>query len=153
MPLGMRRAERVFVATNAHVARRSRLPTSATKVDADYVEYSQREAGDLRFGEYLVERDVIDRYQLLRTLQHQDVQSMLRLGEAAAMLGYIPLLMVEVLYEQFVKSQGHHRPPRRAPKPSAESKQARDWCAGYEPPICAARPRRAPTPARPLRAA
>ena len=41
------------------------------------------------FGEFLVERRVIDRFQLLRALQMQDRNPGVRLGECIAALGYL----------------------------------------------------------------
>jgi hypothetical protein len=73
-----------------------------------YLEYSLRQDTELTFGEYLVGRGILDRYQLFRALQLQDRLPRIRLGESAAVLGYFHLLAVEVFYEQFVKSQGHH---------------------------------------------
>ena len=72
----------------------------------------QDEHVDPRFGEYLVDRGVLDRSQLLCALQLQDRVRRIRLGEAAAVLGYVHLLSVEILYEQFVRAHGHHRPRR-----------------------------------------
>jgi hypothetical protein len=124
--------------SNAHVARRSRLPTRVWSLDDEYAEYSQHPDVAPRFGEYLIERGVLDRRQLLRALQLQDRVPRIRLGESAAVLGYMQLLMVEVLYEQFVKSQGHDRPPR-AERGRAKSGRARGWPLSYAPPDCAVR--------------
>ena len=47
------------------------------------------------FGEFLVERQTIDRYQLLRALQMQDKYPAVRVGECAAALGYVQISEVE----------------------------------------------------------
>ncbi|MCA9676040.1 MAG: hypothetical protein H6709_13080 [Kofleriaceae bacterium] len=57
---------------------------------------------ELPFGEYLVERGVLDRVQLLKSLQMQDRNPGVRLGECAAALGYVPILLVERAYREFV---------------------------------------------------
>jgi hypothetical protein len=126
--------------SNAHVARRSRVRTGVWSLDDEYVEYSQRDDAALKFGEYLVGRGVLDRSQLLSALQLQDRVPRIRLGESAAVLGYVHLLMVEVLYEQFVKSQGLHR-PRRSAIGRAESRRGHGWALNYAPPDCASRAR------------
>ncbi|MEZ4400988.1 MAG: hypothetical protein R3B06_13260 [Kofleriaceae bacterium] len=53
---------------------------------------------EVPFGEFLVDRGAIDRYQLLRALQMQDRHPGVRLGECAAALGYVPVADVERLY-------------------------------------------------------
>lgn len=50
------------------------------------------------FGEFLVERRAIDRYQLLRALQMQDRYPAVRIGECAAALGYVQISEVERQY-------------------------------------------------------
>jgi hypothetical protein len=50
---------------------------------------------EMNFGEFLVEKRVIDRYQLLRALQMQDTNPGVRLGECIAALGYLPYPEVE----------------------------------------------------------
>jgi hypothetical protein len=57
---------------------------------------------ELTFGEFLVERGVVDRFQLFRALQMQDRQPGVKVGEAAAALGYAPIATIEKLYEEFV---------------------------------------------------
>ncbi len=47
------------------------------------------------FGEFLVERRTINRYQLLRALQLQDKYPAVRLGECAAALGYAQISEIE----------------------------------------------------------
>jgi len=54
---------------------------------------------EMPFGEFLVERRVIDRYQLLRALQMQDKYPAVRLGECAAALGYVQISEVERQYD------------------------------------------------------
>ena len=44
---------------------------------------------DVRFGEFLVARGLLDRGQLLRALQLQDRQPQLRLGICAVALGFL----------------------------------------------------------------
>jgi hypothetical protein len=48
----------------------------------------QDELREVPFGEYLVDQGLIDRYQLFRALQMQDRIPRVRLGEAAAALGF-----------------------------------------------------------------
>ena len=74
----------------------------------NYFEYSRsgidvEEDGlkEISFGEYLVESKVLDRYQLFRALQMQDQHPGVRVGEAAAALGYIGVGDVERLYSKF----------------------------------------------------
>ena len=56
---------------------------------------------EISFGEFLVESNVLSRYQLFRALQLQDQQPGVRVGEAAAALGYIAVSQVERLYKKF----------------------------------------------------
>ena len=56
---------------------------------------------EISFGEYLVEQGVLDRYQLFRALQMQDRVPGVRLGEAAAALGYAPIGAIERFYQRF----------------------------------------------------
>ena len=68
------------------------------------------EAGlkEMAFGEYLVEQGVLDRFQLLRSLQMQDRLPGVRLGEAAAALGYAPINAIERLFERYTKMPTAH---------------------------------------------
>ncbi len=73
-----------------------------------YFEYSSQgidvlQAGleEISFGEYLVDQGVLDRFQLFRALQMQDRLPGVRLGEAAAALGYAPIGAIERLYTRF----------------------------------------------------
>jgi len=73
-----------------------------------YFEYSPKgvdvlEDGlqEISFGEYLVDQGVLDRFQLFRSLQMQDRLSGVRLGEAAAALGYAPIGAIERLFVRF----------------------------------------------------
>jgi hypothetical protein len=75
-----------------------------------YFEYSQSgvdvlEDGlkEVSFGEFLVERKVLNRFQLFRSLQMQDRLPGVRLGECAAALGYAPIAQIEKLYAQFAQ--------------------------------------------------
>lgn len=79
---------------------------------ASYFEFSQNgvdvvEDGlkEISFGEYLVEEQVLDRYQLFRALQMQDRLPGVRLGECAAALGYAPINAIEKIYARFVELQ------------------------------------------------
>lgn len=95
-------------ATNAYV-------TSAVRNKRElvsYFEYSQSgvqvlEDGlkEITFGEYLVEEQVLDRYQLFRALQMQDRLPGVRLGECAAALGYAPINAIEKIYARFLQLQ------------------------------------------------
>jgi len=76
---------------------------------AHYFEYSSKgiqvlEDGlkEINFGEFLVERRRIDRYQLFRALQMQDRHPGVRIGECAAALGYLQISEVETLYSNFL---------------------------------------------------
>jgi len=73
-----------------------------------YFEYSSQgidvvEDGlkEISFGEYLVDQGVLDRFQLFRALQMQDRLNGVRLGEAAAALGYAPIGAIERLFNRF----------------------------------------------------
>lgn len=75
-----------------------------------YFEYSSQgveilEDGlkEISFGEYLVDQGILDRFQLFRALQMQDRLPGVRLGEAAAALGYAPIGAVERLFDRFQK--------------------------------------------------
>lgn len=100
---------------NAHIARKSTaLPYPAGVPNAKdlhrYFEYTP-EGGEVvaeglqevSFGEYLVQHDVLDRYQLFRALQMQDRLPGVRLGECAAALGYVPAATIERLYGEFTQ--------------------------------------------------
>ncbi len=69
------------------------------------VEVLQDGLPELHFGEYLVERDILDRFQLLRALQMQDRTPGARLGECAAALGYAPIQQIERAYREFASLQ------------------------------------------------
>jgi hypothetical protein len=56
---------------------------------------------EISFGEYLVDQGVLDRFQLFRALQLQDRLPGVRLGEAAAALGYAPIGAIERLFTRF----------------------------------------------------
>ena len=75
-----------------------------------YFEYSPKgvdvlEDGlkEISFGEYLVDQGVLDRFQLFRSLQMQDRLPGVRLGEAAAALGYAPIGAIERFYQRFME--------------------------------------------------
>lgn len=98
---------------NAHIARKATpAPVIADAKNAKdlehYFEYSKSgvdvvEEGlkEITFGEFLVEQQVLDRFQLFRALQMQDRLPGVRLGECAAALGYAPINAIERLYERF----------------------------------------------------
>ena len=54
---------------------------------------------ELPFGEFMVERGLVDRAQLFRALQMQDRYPAVRVGECAAALGYVQISEVERLYD------------------------------------------------------
>ena len=60
---------------------------------------------EITFGEYLVDQGVIDRFQLFKALQMQDQLHGVRLGEAAAALGYAPVGVIERLFARFQQLQ------------------------------------------------
>jgi hypothetical protein len=94
---------------NAHIARKTPTPSATNNKDLqDYFESSSSgidvvEHGlkEISFGEFLVEQQVLDRFQLFRALQMQDRLPGVRLGECAAALGYAPINAIERLYERF----------------------------------------------------
>lgn len=53
------------------------------------------------FGEYLVEQQVLDRYQLFRALQHQDREPGTRIGQCAVALGFARRTAIEELHVRF----------------------------------------------------
>lgn len=53
------------------------------------------------FGEYLVQHDVLDRFQLFRALQLQDRLPGARLGQCAVALGYAPREAIEEQHIRF----------------------------------------------------
>ncbi len=86
---------------------RTPAPSAANENDiAHYFEYSKSglqvlEDGlkEVPFGEFMVEKAVIDRAQLFRALQMQDKYPGVRVGECAAALGYVQIGEVERLYD------------------------------------------------------
>lgn len=61
-----------------------------------------------RFGEYLVAAEVVDRFQLFRALQLRDRHPG-PLGACLAELGYVPVITIERLYEQFASANRRSR--------------------------------------------
>jgi hypothetical protein len=53
------------------------------------------------FGEFLVEKHVLDRFQLFRALQMQDRIPGARLGQCAVALGYVERTEVELWHVSF----------------------------------------------------
>jgi hypothetical protein len=102
---------------NAHIARKNTPVPVAGMTNAKnskdlqhYFEYSENgvdvvEDGlkEITFGEFLVDQQVLDRFQLFRALQMQDRLPGVRLGECAAALGYAPINAIERLYERFAQ--------------------------------------------------
>ena len=60
-------------------------------------------------------RACVDRFQLFRALQMQDRLPGVRLGEAAAALGYAPIGAVERLYQRFTQLSRFVRRRRAQP--------------------------------------
>jgi hypothetical protein len=56
---------------------------------------------EIRFGEFLVDQGLVDRSQLFRAMQMQDRNPGVRLGEAAAALGYVRIGEIEQAYRRF----------------------------------------------------
>ena len=54
------------------------------------------------FGEFLVQEQVLDRFQLLRALQFQDRSPRARLGQCAVALGFAPADAIERLHQRYV---------------------------------------------------
>ena len=50
---------------------------------------------EMTFGEFLVENQAINRYQLLCGLQMQDEHPGVRIGECLAALGFVPYTTIE----------------------------------------------------------
>ena len=55
------------------------------------------------FGEFLVAAEVLDRFQLFRTLQMQDRLPGVRLGQCAVALGFVPADAIEQLFQRFTQ--------------------------------------------------
>ncbi|HVK83966.1 MAG TPA: hypothetical protein VM513_07655 [Kofleriaceae bacterium] len=72
----------------------------ASSQGVDVVEDGLKE---ISFGEFLVDQGVLDRFQLFRALQMQDRMPGVRLGEAAAALGFAPIGAIERLYQRFAQ--------------------------------------------------
>ena len=70
---------------------------------ASGVEFVEDGLKEISFGEYLVDQGVLDRFQLFRALQMQDRMPGVRLGEAAAALGFAPIGAIERLYQRFAQ--------------------------------------------------
>lgn len=54
------------------------------------------------FGEFLVQQQILDRYQLLQALQLKDKVPGARVGQCAVALGFAPREQVESLHVQYV---------------------------------------------------
>lgn len=65
------------------------------------VEVVQDGLPEIKFGEFLVEHDILDRMQLFRAMQMQDRSPGVRLGECAAALGYCSIHVIERAYRRF----------------------------------------------------
>jgi len=57
-----------------------------------------------QFGEFLVERQILDRFQLFRVLQHQDRAPQAQLGECVVALGYAQQPAIERLHLRFANA-------------------------------------------------
>jgi hypothetical protein len=86
------------------------LPAAQNRELGHYFRYSSAgvdvvEDGlkEIHFGEFLVEQQRLDRYQLFRSLQMQDRHPGCRIGECAAALGYVQIGDVERLYSSFAQ--------------------------------------------------
>lgn len=84
-------------------------PTNRREI-AHYFEYSSKGIDvvqdglqEIHFGEFLVEQQRLDRYQLFRALQMQDRHPGVRIGECAAALGYVQVAEIEKLYSSFAQ--------------------------------------------------
>lgn len=60
---------------------------------------------EIKFGEYLVDQGIVDRFQLFKAMQMQDRLPGVRMGEAVAALGYAPIGAIERLYARFQQLQ------------------------------------------------
>ena len=58
---------------------------------------------EVTFGEYLVERGVVDRFELFRALQLQDRMPGTRIGACIAVLGYATTGRIEQMYAAFTR--------------------------------------------------
>ena len=56
------------------------------------------------FGEFLVEQQILDRFQLFRVLQHQDGVPQTRLGQCVVELGYAEQTTIERLHLRFANA-------------------------------------------------
>src|SRR5690242_15244417 len=65
------------------------------------VEVLEDGLAEIKFGEFLVERGLLDRVQLFRAMQMQDRNPGVRLGECAAALGFAPIHEIERAYRAF----------------------------------------------------
>ncbi|SRR5260221_5087464 len=91
--------------TNSYVTKKVRNENDLRS----YFEYSKSGVDvvadglkEITFGEFLVEEQVLDRYQLFRALQMQDRLPGVRVGECAAALGYAPIAAIEKIYARFL---------------------------------------------------
>jgi hypothetical protein len=87
----------------------SALPVNRSDL-RHYFEYSSKGINveqdglqEVSFGEFLIENQILDRFQLFRALQLQDQQPGVRLGEAAAALGFVNIVEIESLYARFAR--------------------------------------------------
>jgi len=69
------------------------------------IEVDQDGLQEIAFGEFLVEQNVVDRYQLFRALQMQDRIKGVRIGECVAALGYAPIGRIEKMFEALTQLQ------------------------------------------------
>src|SRR5437762_9893108 len=88
----------------------TRTPPINSRELSHYFEYSNKGIEvladglqEIPFGEFLVNHNRLDRYQLFRALQMQDRHPDVRIGECAAALGYMQITDVERMYSSFAQ--------------------------------------------------
>jgi L-arabinose isomerase len=99
----------VFAASEAPRVAQGRLATESSRPEKVRRYFLQTRLGlaedesleVIRFGEYLVEQLVIDRFQLFRALQLQDAVPGVRIGAAVSALGYCSEQRIEWLHDEF----------------------------------------------------
>ena len=103
----MSRAMSLASSLHRHVT--ARKPTNQRDL-VHYFEYSPvgvqvLEDGlkEIPFGEFLVEQNLISRYQLFRAMQMQDRHPGVRIGECVAALGYLQISEIERAVARFLQ--------------------------------------------------
>lgn len=87
------------------------MHTSATQCSYDlHCYFASRQVGleviaddlpEVRFGEFLVARRMLDRAQLLQAIQYQDRHAGVPLGQAAVALGFVSPMRIEQAHQAF----------------------------------------------------